>query len=107
MADEAIWRRVDESQKEIAEIRTEVAVIINRTNALEIRTDRMMTDSAESRAEMRQGMGDISRELRHLRDFQKTQEGAKSGNKKAETVQRWAIPAIISAVALAKTMGWI
>lgn len=94
-------------QEEIAAIRTEVAVILQRTHALEVRTDRMMSDSAENRAEMRTALSDILKEIRYLRDYQKTMEGAKTGETKADIAQRWAIPAVISLFALAKTLGWL
>lgn len=107
MSNETLWTRVDDLRNETAAIRTEVAVIMQRTDALELRTDRMLTESAESRAETRQSLQEIMLEIRHLRDFQKTEEGRSRGVRRADTIQRWAIPAVISVIAGAKTMGWI
>lgn len=82
-------------------------MIKQRTDALEIRTDRMMTESAESRAESREIMGKIFDIVRELQDHRAREEGRREGKGWADTVQRWAIPAVISVIALAKTMGWI
>lgn len=107
MSDDVLWQRVDELRNQQANTDRELAVLVQRTNAMEARTDRTMSELAESRAESRQAMSEISRTLMEVRDWQTRHDGRSEGKGWSESLQRWAIPAIISFLALAKTMGWI
>lgn len=108
MANELFQRRLEDRwRKDLHLVQREVDVIKQRTNALEIRTDRMMTESAEARAENREVLGKIFDIVRELQEHRAREEGRREGKGWGDAVQRWAIPAVISFVALCKTMGWI
>lgn len=108
MTGELFQRRIEDRwRQDLHVVQREVDVIKQRTDALEIRTDRMMTESAESRAESREIMGKIFDIVRELQEHRAREEGRREGKGWADTVQRWAVPAVISVIALSKTMGWI
>lgn len=117
-----IQTRFEQHQEAINAAKTEIAVLIQRTNALETRTDRMMTDSAENRAETRKALSDILVEIRSLREFKAVQQAVqpvqqknadnltqadKDYQKRVRLAKQYAVPVIISLIALAHTFGWL
>ena len=106
MSDDAVWSKIDELQQKHGSLDRELAVSIRRIDSLEQRTESIMLESAAARAETRQLFDAISESMSQIRSWQDRHDGRKEGEGWAEDAKRYAIPAIISAIALGRTMGW-
>lgn len=103
---EPIWRRVDDLGARVESTDRELAVLTQRTEAQERRTEKLMGDVAEGRAEFKQCMTEISSNLGVIKSWQDRHDGKLEGRDSAGEMVRWFIPVLITVAALGRTIGW-
>ena len=105
MTDETM-RKLDELTDKTGRLETDVALVKQRIDAQEARTERMMQESAAGRAEIHRDFETVSKKIQKVHDYQVSQQGKEdaeraSGTGWPERIYKASIPAMLTIILIA------
>ena len=84
MSDEMIQQQIDAHAGKLSTLERELAVASNEIAAIKARTDRMMQESVDGRAEIRKEFKLVTNKLQQVHDYQVAHQSAEAADKENE-----------------------